>query len=67
MSFHPEDAFEIFLSVFASLILDRYLTFIYIGLSWLAPWMWHLFAVLQDHWPDDTSDTESDVSNGEEW
>ena len=59
--------FEIFLSILASLLIDRYLAFIYIGLSWIAPWMWHLLDAFHDYWSDDTSDTDSDVSNWEEW
>ena len=59
--------FEVFLSVLTSLLIDRYLTFIYFGLSWMAPWMWHTLDVLQDYWSEDTSDADSDVSNCEEW
>ena len=58
--------FPFFLSVFASLLKDRYTAFIYVGISWMAPWVWHLFNKFQEYWSEDDSDTESDVSNWEE-
>ena len=59
--------FEIFLSVLTYLLKDRYSAFVYYCISWTAPWWWNILEELQDYWSDDISDTESDVSNGEEW
>ena len=56
------DGFHVFLVVFASVIKDRYTAFVYVGLSWIAPWVWYLISKIQEYENEDVSDTESDVN-----
>ena len=60
-------AFENFLAVLTSLMMDRYTAFVYAYFSWISPLLWYLLDEIQAYWSDDISDTDSDGSNWEEW
>ena len=57
------DACNTFLSILTSLMMDQYMAFIWVSLSWMAPWMQHLLDVLQEHGSDTDSDGISDAKS----